>query len=102
MLLQLLYMYTIVKPNAAIHIPIFKPTQNPAMSSASADDDMDSIEKPTQSLLAWSRIGLKHDQDCFLRVYKHVQGPEGQTGETRHQGSMISQACVECRSEYKK
>ena len=41
----LIAIYAIVEPNAATPIPIPDPTQNPATSSASADDDMDSIEK---------------------------------------------------------
>jgi hypothetical protein len=45
----------IVEPNAATHSPVPDPTQNPAMSSASADDDMDSVEKIDAELARMER-----------------------------------------------
>ena len=47
--------YAIVEPNAATPIPIPDPTQNPATSSASAYDDMDSIEKINAELARMER-----------------------------------------------
>jgi hypothetical protein len=47
--------YAIVEPNTATHISIPNPMQNPATSSASAYDDMDSIEKIDAELARMER-----------------------------------------------